>query len=41
VIRVTRAAGGYHCGVQLIEMTAAKRAMLGRFVIAVMRDRAA
>ena len=41
VIRVTRAAGGYRCGVQFIEMTAAKRAMLGRFVIAVMRDRAA
>jgi hypothetical protein len=41
VIRVTRPAGGYRCGVQFLEVNAANRAKLGRFVIAVMRDRAA
>ena len=41
VIRVTRAAGGYRCGVQFLQVNAAKRARLGRFVVAVMRDRAA
>jgi c-di-GMP-binding flagellar brake protein YcgR len=41
VIRVTRAAGGYRCGVQFVKVSAANRATLGRFVIAVMRDRAA
>ncbi|MDX6548722.1 MAG: PilZ domain [Gaiellales bacterium] len=41
VVRVTRAAGGYRCGVRFVKVNAANRATLGRFVIAVMRDRAA
>ena len=41
VLRVARAAGGYRCGVQFERATATSRAMLAKFVFAVMRDRAA
>jgi c-di-GMP-binding flagellar brake protein YcgR len=41
VVRVTRAAGGYRCAVQFDPANAANRAVLGRFVLAVIRDRVA
>jgi c-di-GMP-binding flagellar brake protein YcgR len=41
VVRATRAAGGYRCGVRFVKVTAANRATLGKFVIAVMREQAA
>ena len=41
VIRVTRAAGGYRCAVRFVPVNAVDRVELGKFVIAVVRERAA
>jgi hypothetical protein len=41
VVRVTRAVGGYRCAVQFVPINPAHRATLGKFVFALIRDRAA
>lgn len=41
VVRVTRSAGGYRCAVQFLPINRAHRATLGKFVFALIRDRAA
>jgi c-di-GMP-binding flagellar brake protein YcgR len=41
VVRVTRAAGGYRCAVQFVLLDPAHRAALGKFVFALIRERAA